>query len=169
MEGGVEIFVGGGPVTEGVVEIAAGILEEDAEGFALGLADEGRVGVTAAEVHETADGREDFSELVGPLPSDGEGGDTATAGAADRTLFRIGGEGELFPDLGQYFLDQKAGVAVAEGIVFKTAIAGIGALFGGWLGGVVTRVDEDGDGRGHLAARDQIVENGGRAPRGLEV
>ena len=168
-EGGVEVFVGGGPVTEGVVEIAAGILEEDAEGFALGFADEGRVGVAAAEVYKTADGREHLAELVGAFPSDGESGDTAAAGTADRTLFRVGREGELFRDLGQNFLDQKAGIAIAEGIVFHATIAGVGALFGGRLRGVVARVDKDGDGHGHLAARDQIVEDGGHAPGGLEV
>src|SRR5436853_5342321 len=64
-EGGVHLAVGEGPVADVVVEVAAGVLQEDADGFALGLADERRVGVAAADIGEAADGGEDFAEGLG--------------------------------------------------------------------------------------------------------
>jgi hypothetical protein len=79
-QGGVHLLIGQGPVPELIVHVSAGILLVDAEGFALGLANDGGVGISAGEIREAADGGEDLAELVGTLPSHGEGGDAAASG-----------------------------------------------------------------------------------------
>jgi hypothetical protein len=163
-EGGVHVFVGGGPVAERIVEVAAAVLQENADRFALRFADERWVGVAAHEVHEATDRGEHFAKLVGALPRDGEGGDGAAAGAGDGAFFGIAGERILLRDFGQNFLEEETRVAVAEGVVFEAAVAGARAFFGRTLGRIVAGVDEDRDRHGHLAAGDEIVEDDGHAP-----
>ena len=166
-QGGVHVFICDRPVAVIVVEIPAHIFEIDADGLALGLADQGRIGVAAAEIDETADGGVDLAKLIGPLPRGGEGRDAAAARAADRAHGGIFGNGKLFLDLGQNLFEEQANVAVAERIVFESAVARGGA---GFLRGVrrtrgiITRIDHHGDRHGHFAASDQVFKYDGHAP-----
>ena len=69
--------VGQRPIAMQVVEVVLAVLQEDPQGLALGLADQGRVGVATADVGEAADLREHLAEMIGPFPGDREGADAA--------------------------------------------------------------------------------------------
>src|SRR5262249_14989469 len=90
LEGGFHLLVAQGPVAVLVVEIAFAVLEEDADGLVLGLADDAGVAVAAADVGEAADVAEDLGGKVGALPGDGGGADVAGSGPADAAAGGIG-------------------------------------------------------------------------------
>src|SRR5215204_2479878 len=83
------LLVGERPVAVLVVEVVGPVLEEDADWLARRLADERRIIVAAlaqrrptGDVDEAADPGEDFAELIGALPGDREGANTAAADPA---------------------------------------------------------------------------------------
>ena len=145
------------PVAVEVVQVVRAVLQEDADRFALGLADPRGVDVAAADVGEAADLREHLAELVGPFPRDGEGADRAAAHAADGALVGVVGEldGVLLRDEGQQLVDEELGVGAAERIVLEAAVAAVRAAHAG--------VDEDADGHRHLSLGDEVVEDDGDA------
>ena len=83
-------FVGGGPVAEGIVEIILSAEEVDTKRFGFGEANEGGVGVAAADIGEAADPREDFAELVGAFPGGGEGADASGGTACEGDVLGFG-------------------------------------------------------------------------------
>ena len=89
-EGFGDEFVGGGPVAEGVVEVILPAEKINAEGFWFGEANDGGVGVAAADIGEAADPREDFAELVGAFPSGGEGADASGGTACEGDVLGLG-------------------------------------------------------------------------------
>ena len=91
-QGGGHLLIAEWPVAMRIVEIIATVLQPEAEGFGFGGADQIRVGVTASDVGEGADGGEDFAELVGSLPGGGESADATAAGAAKSALGWVAGE-----------------------------------------------------------------------------
>ena len=71
------------PVAAVDVEVAAPILEEDADRPRLGLANERRVGIAAAQARVRADERAHAAERVGPVPGGRERADATGRGPAD--------------------------------------------------------------------------------------
>ena len=153
-------------MAEGIIEIARGVLEEDAEGFALGLADEGRIDVAATKIDEAADAAEDTPEIVWPFPSGGEAANAAAAGSADAVEFGVFADRVLFLHFRNDFFDEETDVVVAEAIVFEAAVAAFPGVLAR-LGGIVAGVDEDGDERWDFASGDEVIQHGGHAPGSL--
>ena len=162
LEGAGHRLVPDPPVAAVDVQVAAAVLEEDADRPRLGLADEGGVHVTRAQSGVGADERQHAPERIGPVPGHRERADASGRGAADGPEARIGGEVQGLPHLGQQLLEQEPGVAVAERVVLEAAVEA-GLLVGGARGDHA-RVDEDADRDRHLAAMDQVVEDHGDSP-----
>ena len=158
------MFVGEGPVAVFVVEIVFAGEEVGANGFLLGLADEGGVSVAAADVDEGADPDEGLAEGVGLFPTGSPGADAAGGTTGDATHFGVLANVVALFDFGKNFFGEETGVGVAEGVVFDTAIAWFlsGLLFGESAG-----IDEDADGDGHVTLGDEVVEDGGGAERAV--
>lgn len=74
-EGGEDALVGDPPIAAVDVEVLVSVLEEDAEGFGFGFADEGSEFIAATEADVGADHGVDAAEGIGALPCDVEGGD----------------------------------------------------------------------------------------------
>src|SRR3954469_462352 len=74
------------PLTSVVV---ATVLHKNANRLSFAVCDDVGVVVSAPDIGETADDAQDFSELVGMLPGDGEGGDRTRTRATDAVLFGI--------------------------------------------------------------------------------
>src|SRR5207302_10312720 len=81
-QGSCHLLVGEPPVAERIVQVAAAVLQEDADWFFGRLADDAGIAIAAADIGVAADVAQDLAEQVGPLPGDGEGADAARAGAA---------------------------------------------------------------------------------------
>ena len=165
---GVHLLIGQRPVAEGVIEIAAGVLEINAEGFAFGLADKIGIGVATAQIYKAANGAEHAAELVRALPGGGETADASTARAAEPAHFRILADGPLFFHLGNDFLQEKSRIAVAEAIVFQTAIAAAPGIFE-FLRRIISRIDKDGNDGRDVPGGDQIIQHRGHAPGSVPV
>ena len=69
--------------------VVESVLQKNAERFVIGGADEVGINVSAANVREAADGADDFVELIGPLPRDGERADRAAACTGDGAVVGI--------------------------------------------------------------------------------
>src|SRR5260370_20411748 len=123
LERRLHLEVGEIPVAGGGVEIVGGVLEEYADVLLVGLADDARIAVAAANVGEAADVAEDLAEHVGPLPGGGEGADAPGGGAANAAGRGVGAQLVLLADLGQYLLFEKLDILRRQRIVFKAAIA----------------------------------------------
>ncbi len=151
-------FIGGGPVAEGIVEVILSAEEVDAEGFGFGEANEGGVGVAAADIGEATHPREDFAELVGAFPGGGEGADASRGTSCEGDVLGFGApsERETAANFGENFGEQEAAVGIAKGIVFEAAVGGFVV---GFLIGFAARVDEDTDDRGHVTFVDEVVKN----------
>src|SRR6185503_8736169 len=111
------------------IEVARAVLEKDADGLGLGLADEGGIARAAAEVDVGADAAVDAGEGVGPFPGHREGGNRAAAATPDGAVVAGVGEvdrpaigGLLGLDEREQFLEEEAGVVVAQTVVFETAV-----------------------------------------------
>ena len=138
----------------------AAVLQEDADRLALGLADQARVDVAAADVGEAADVAEStLRELVGPLPGDGEGADAARADAADGPAGRVVAQlVRSSPTSGRISFSQEPRVLVGRACRTRSC---------GWTGpcplplvpGTIARVDEDADRHRHFLLVDQVVED----------
>lgn len=167
LQGGGHLLVAERPVAVGIVEISPAILQPEAEGFALGGADQVGVGVAAADVGERSDGGEDLAELVGALPGDGEGADAAAAGSADRALVGVAGQGLDAGDRRENFFEQEAGVLIAQSVILKAAIGHSPGALGSGSGGAVARIDEDADGGWHGSFVNELVENRRHPPSAI--
>ncbi len=99
---------------------------------------------------------DNFVELVGAGPGDGEGADAAGGDAADGVGIGVVADAEViffFFDVGDRFrIQQEIGVGRAEGVVFEAAVLWFGAPAAGGFGelglfeaGVDEQADEDGD------------------------
>ena len=127
-EGALHLLVGHPPVAAVDVQVLAAVLQEDADRLGLVFADQGRIVVAAAQADVGADGAEDATEGVGPLPGGGEGADGAATGAADaavvavlRQLDRPAVCRRLLLDLRQQLFQDEAGVIVAEAVAMSVA------------------------------------------------
>ena len=78
-QGGEHFLVRQEPVAGVDVQIVGAILEENADGFRLGLADQSRIVIAAAQADKSADAAEDAAEGIGPFPGGGKGTDGAAA------------------------------------------------------------------------------------------
>ena len=152
------LFVGEGPVAILVVEVVFPGEEVGADGFLVGLADEGGVGIAAADVDEGADPDEGLAEGVGLLPADRPSTDSTGGTAGDAAHLGVFANVVALFDFGKNFFGEETGVGVAEGVVFHAAVAW---FFAGLLFGETAGVDEDTDGDGHVAFSDEVVEDGG--------
>ena len=141
--------------------IVLAVLQEDADGFGLGLADEGGQAVGALHGDEGADEAEDAVKLVGTVPGGHEGADGSGADAGDCVVVGVLREVVLFGDLGNQFLQQEARITVAEGIVFEDALEAV--LRGVVDGGQHAGIDEDADQRRQVSTGDEVVEDHGDA------
>jgi hypothetical protein len=78
--------------------------------------------------------------------------------AAGDAAVGIGREFHGFADFGEDLLEQKAGVLIAEGVVFEAAI--LAGFLPFLRGGDDAGIDEDADGHRDVAGVDEIVEHG---------
>lgn len=69
--------------------VVEAVLQEDAERFVFALPDEVGINVAATDVREAADSADDFVELIGPLPRDGERADRTGTRAGDGAVVGI--------------------------------------------------------------------------------
>ena len=129
------VLVGDEPAAGVVVQVVPAVLQEDANRLRLGLADQHREAVAAAQAHVGADGAEHAPERVGPLPGGDERRDGAAAVAGDRAVVRIGRQRQAvrLRDVGQHLVDQEARVVVAHRVVLEAAVHAIERVGGGRL------------------------------------
>ena len=144
-----------------VVEVVRAVLQEDADGLLLRLANERGVNVSTADVREAADVAEHLAEGVGPFPRHCPRADAAAAVAAYSTSIGILCEIVGLADLRDDFVEQELRAGVAERIIFEAAI--LPALLARIGGGNLAGIDEDADGHRDLARSDEIVEHRRRA------
>ena len=169
-QGALHGLVGHPPIAAVDIVIVGAVLEENAESFRLGLADEARIAVAAAETDVGADDAEDAGKFRGTFPRRGEGGDGPAAGAADgavvagfRETDRAAVGGGLGFDGREDFLEEETRVGVAEAVEFVAAVKAIEG--GGGRGSFDDAgADEDADEDGNFSAGDQVIEDGGGAP-----
>ena len=169
-QGALHGLVGHPPIAAVDIVIVGAVLEENAESLGLGLADEARIAVAAAETDVGADDAEDAGEFRRTFPRRGEGGDGTAAGATDgavvagfRKADRAAVGGGLGFDGREDFLEEETRVGVAEAVELVAAIKAVEG--GGGRGGFDDAgADEHADEDGDFAAGDQVVEDGGGAP-----
>ena len=104
-----------------MVDIGAAVLQEDAEGFGLGLADPERNLVGAAHIDEGADQVEDAVEHVGPIPRGHEGADRAGAAAADGMVVGVRRKVDGLCNFGNELFDEEVREIRPDVIVFPVA------------------------------------------------
>ena len=151
------------PVAVLVIQVSTAVLQKDADRLAICFANDRRIVVSTANVHETADVAQHFAKRIGALPSDGPSADAAGTDPADSALAGILGEAVAFSDFGKDFFKQKSGVLVGQRVVFKAAIGRTrtpASFFRKCFGGV-SRVDKDSDRDWHFTTVDQIVHHDG--------
>ena len=124
LEGPVHGLVGHPPVAGVDVEILVSVLEEDAERFRFGFADEGGQFVAAAEADIGSDHGIDTAERIRPVPGGHEGADSAGAGTADSSVVGIAADLDAVRrfDEGDHLFDEEPGIAIADVVVFKGAV-----------------------------------------------
>ena len=141
-EGALQGLVGHPPIAAVDVVIVGAVLEENAEGLRLGLADEAGVAVAAAEADVGADDTEHAGKFRGAFPGGGEGGDGPAAGAADGAVVAGFGEADRAPvggglgfDGREDFFEEETRVGVAEAVELVAAIKAVEGGGGGGGGG----------------------------------
>ncbi len=150
-------LIGEMPVAAIDVEIVGAVLQKNADGFWLSLADQGGIIISTAQTDISADGTKHAVESVRPLPSSGEGGDGSGTGTRDGVVISIGAQVIFFGDFRQQFFQQKTDIIIAEAIVFVTSIETIQGI--GRKRFDASMHDEDANGNRHFLTVDQIVEN----------
>ena len=163
------LLVGERPAAERVVVIAAGVGEVDAERLGLGLSDERRIRIPAAEPREAPDRGKHAAEGIRSLPGDGEGTDPSRTRAADRPQRRITRERLLLRHLGQDLLEQKPGVAVAERVILERPVRVFPRARRLLLCLVVARIEKHRHRRRHFSRSDEVVEHDGHAPLAVDL
>ena len=158
-ECGGQLQIAEGPAAPAIIEVAFTGLEVDSNVAFFFEANYGGVGVSSADVGETANMGNDFVKYIGAFPGNGEGANTAGADAADAAAFGIVGKVVGLANFGEYFFDNESGVGIGEGVVFHRAVTACFLAF--FFQGEFAGVDEDADGDGHFAFVDEIVEYGG--------
>jgi len=140
------------------------VLDEHAQGFGFGLANEGGKPVASADVRKTADAGEDSVKEVWAFKGGVEGGDGTGAVAADGAVVGVCGEAEGAAIGGGFGFDgweqfdgEKFGVVGGEGIVFERAVEAIAGIWGEGLD--AAWLDEDADGHWHFAPGDEVVKD----------
>ncbi len=141
--------------------VVLAVLQINADGFGLRLADESGQSVGAFHGNEGADKAEDAVKLVGTIPGGHEGADGSGTDAGDCVVVGVFREVVLFGNFGNQFFQQESRVTVAEGVVLEHALEAV-------LRGVVdgrqhAGIDEDADQRRQVSTGDEIVEDYGDA------
>src|SRR5579871_2781476 len=124
LKGRCHLTVGQRPIPEHVVQVVLAILEEDPDrlGVSHGSANQARIYVSTTDIGETADVAEHFAEQIGPLPSDRERADAATADATDAATRRVFSQVVGLGHLGEHLLLKEASILIGKGVVFEAPI-----------------------------------------------
>src|SRR6185295_2862499 len=104
-----------------------------------------RIDVSASNVREAADLRQDLAEGIWPLPGNGKGADRSAAHAANGAQLGVVGEfhAKLLRHERQKLVDEKFRIRVAERVVFEAAVAAVVRARGGRIGrSAVAGIDE---------------------------
>ena len=152
------------PVAVFVVQIILTVLQEHADRFAIGLANQSLVIVTAADVGEAADMAQHFAEPFRVFPRCRERTDAAAGNTSDPAVSGIRRNVELvFCDNGwQQLFNDEPGVLIAERVVLKAAVARTPRVLRQCVA-AMAGIDEQPDRDGHVALVNQVVEDDGNA------
>src|ERR1039457_5901039 len=146
--------------------IVPAIHQEDTNRLLLALADDIRIGISAANVGETTDVAQHFSEVARPLPRHGESGDGARTRPADAMALGILRYVVLLVEQRKQLIYDDARVLIVQSVVLSGPVrVAIAPLAGGRLRliGAAARIDKNPDHYRNLAAVDQVVHYGLRA------
>jgi hypothetical protein len=94
--------IGARPIQSGELtrqSISGSILQKHAKWLHVPLSNQFGLGAPASDIDETADGREDLAESIGPLPCDGECANPAAAKSGDAASLGVVGDPHRFADL----------------------------------------------------------------------
>src|ERR1700683_1584276 len=105
--------------------IVPAVLEKDPQSLRLGLADERRVDVAAAQIGEAADEAEHPVGGGRAVPGGGETGNAAGAGTGDGAIVGIVRKVVAFSYFRQDLFDQETRIAIAQSVVFEIAVVAI--------------------------------------------
>lgn len=105
--------------------------------------DQGRVGVTASDVRETAAVANDVAERVWALPCHSECAAPARADPTDPAACGLGGDAVALLDTGEQVLQEELRVVATERVVLPAPV--VGSAVHRQAGPVETGIDEDGD------------------------
>ena len=116
------ILIGDIPASGVEIQVVLAVLQKNTQRFGLGFANQRRVNLAAAQIRETADEAQHAMKGVGPVPCRRERSDTAGARAGDGAVVRIARKLVQLGHFRQNLFDQKPRVAVAQPVVFETAV-----------------------------------------------
>ena len=156
--------VGQGPVTVEVIEVVDAVLQEDSQRLALGLTNQGRVGVAAPDVGEAADLREHLAEVIRTFPSDRKRTNGAGTHAGDAPHFGVVANANLVLVRGEgdQLVDEESGVVAAERVVLEGAVVAVApSICPRRPRSAVPGIEEQGNGDGHFPAGDQVIQHDG--------
>ena len=137
--------------------IVVAVLQKDADGLRLGLANQRRQAVGAFHGHVRANEAEHAMKLVRAVPGGHQRAHRAGADAGNGVVVGVLREVVLARHFGNQLFQQEAREARAQRIVLEYALEAVLVVVG--ERGEHSRIDEDADQRRQLVLRDQVVEH----------